>query len=94
MLSKPNLTDQLMNINEMYKSMNRSVTYIYNMAKLVCFVFFLYKMLMISILISDMIYHIYALIFQQIDFFETIVNPSSYVKYLILKQICRYYIHM
>ena len=55
MLSKPNLTDQLMNINEMYKSANRSSVTFYTTAKLyICL--FSYKLLVISILISDMIY--------------------------------------
>ena len=58
MLSKPNLTDQLMNINEMYKSTKRSsvIFTFYTVANVVPCVFFVYKLLVISILISDMIY--------------------------------------
>ena len=46
-LSKPNLTDELMNINEMYKSTKKFFysSYIYSVAKPVCFVPFLYKLL-------------------------------------------------
>ena len=54
--------------------------------KLVCFVFLLYMLLMISILISDMI-HMH-LISKQIDFFKTFVNPSLFLRHLILKQLC------